>query len=271
MKIGLFDSGLGGLILTRAIARALPQYDYVYLGDTQRVPYGNRSPETIYEFTRQGVDFLFRKKCRLIIVACNTASAEALRKIQRTHLPHNYPDRRVLGVIIPTVEEVARSGARSVGVLATLGTVNSRVYPKELKKISPRTKVYQEAAPLLVPLIESGGRQWAKPILQSYLKPLLKKRIQTLLLGCTHYPLYKTKIRRWLPKNIRVVSQDEIVPGKLRDYLKRHPEMEHRLSKKSRREFYVTDRTAAMKQLAQKWFGKRIHLKLVQLADTSFT
>ncbi|MFH1246327.1 MAG: hypothetical protein V1489_00940 [Candidatus Liptonbacteria bacterium] len=195
-KIGVFDSGVGGLLIMKALVKNLPEYDYVYLGDTARVPYGNRSQEIIYQFLEEAVEYLFNKNCSLIIVACNTASAEALRRIQREYLPEYYPGRRVLGVIIPTAEEAlpirrknknqnadnnAGNKHKKIGILATEGTVSSEAYVREIKKINSRISVFQEPAPLLVPLIENGGLKWTDPILESYLRPLLKKKIDTLI------------------------------------------------------------------------------------------
>ena len=253
MKIGVFDSGLGGLILLKAIVKKLPQYDYVYLGDTQRVPYGNRSQATIYEFTRQAVDFLFKKNCQLIIVACNTASAVALRKIQREYLPKHYPGRRVLGVIIPTAEASASSSP--IGVLATESTVISKAFIRELNKLNPKVTVYQQAAPLLVPLVENHAIKWAEPILKSYLSPLLTYKVRGIILGCTHYPLLKGKIKK-LAKGVRIISQDEVIPAKLADYLKRHPDISSKLTKNGKRELYVTDLTENIQDKAKSWFGE---------------
>ncbi|MGC9598779.1 MAG: glutamate racemase [Minisyncoccia bacterium] len=274
MKIGVFDSGLGGLFIMRALARELPRYDYVYLGDTQRVPYGNRSPETVHQFLKEAVGYLFREKnCGLIVVACNTASAEALRKIQRQHLPHHYPKRRVLGVIIPTVEEALAVGGKGnirhapeikrLGVLATNGTVRSGTYVRETHKLNPHVKVFQSAAPLLVPLIENDGLRWAEPIVRAYLAPLAKKKVEKIILGCTHYPALKTMIRKI--SGVAVISQDEIIPHKLKDYLKRHPEINSQLSRKRKREFLVTDITPAYVRLSHRWFGKAAKLKRVAL------
>lgn len=266
MKIGIFDSGLGGLFVTRALTKKLPQYDYVYLGDTKRVPYGNRSRETIYQFLREAVEYLFSHDCELIIVACNTASAEALRRVQQQYLPKHHPKRRVLGVIIPTAEVALENGrAKRIGVLATQGTVRSRTYVRELKKITPHVKIFQQAAPLLVPIIESNSIKFADPILRSYLKPLLEKNIDTLILGCTHYPILKSRVKKLCGPRIKVISQDEIISEKLFDYLRRHPEIEKRLTKKRRRSFLVTDLTDATKALAKKWFGKNIVFQIVNI------
>lgn len=272
MNIGIFDSGLGGLFLTRAIIKQLPQYDYIYLGDTQRVPYGNRSQETIYEFTREAVEYLFKKDCGLIILACNTASAQALRKIQQEYLPAHFPDlpaqaeRRVLGVIIPTLEALnALPEARRVGVLATASTAHSHAYAHELKKINPAIEVFEQSVPLLVPLIENDGLSWLEPIARSYCEPLLKKHIDTLILGCTHYSIIKDRIQTIVGQAVRVVAQDEVVPPRLADYLSRHPEIESKLSKNSTRKFLVTDLTEQFEKKAQEWFDDPIHLEHISL------
>lgn len=266
MKIGIFDSGLGGLFVTRALVKNLPQYDYVYLGDTQRVPYGNRSHETVYRFLREAVDYLFAHDCELIIVACNTASAEALRRIQQEYLPAHYPKRRVLGIIIPTVEAALKDPKiKHIGVLATQATVNSDAYVRELKKIRPNVTIFQQAAPLLVPLVENNAIQFADPILRSYLHPLLKKNINVLILGCTHYPILKKQIKNICGRSIKIIAQDEIISAKLAGYLRHHPEIEKKLGKHRRREFLVTDLTDATKKLSKKWFGLPVKFRIVEL------
>lgn len=266
MNIGIFDSGLGGLITLRGIIRRLPEYHYIYLGDTARVPYGNRSPETIYQFTETAVRFLFERDCVLIIIACNTASTEALRRLQREFLPSQAPDRRVLGVIIPTAEAVlARSPAR-IGVIGTLATVRSGVYEREIHKLHPEAHIFQSATPLIAPIIENGGIKYLEPILRDTLAPLIKKRIDTLILGCTHYALIKRIVRKITGPNIRVVSQDEIVPHKLKSYLKRHPEIARRLSVNQQCEFFVTEITPTLSHLATVWFGAGIFLQPTDLS-----
>lgn len=237
MKIGIFDSGLGGLVIAESIIQSLPEYDYVYLGDTARVPYGNRSRESVLTFTKEAVSYLFRQDCQLIIIACNTASAEALRVIQQEYLPKNYPDRRVLGVIIPTVEMVKEH--QIVGVLATQSTVNSGSYIQELQKHEKSVKIIQQAAPLLVPLIENDELAFLPPILEKYLRPF--KSIDTLILGCTHYSVIKNQIKEQLGESVTILTQDEIIPAKLKEYLERHPKIEQLLSKKGGREYCVTD------------------------------
>ena len=262
MKIGVFDSGLGGMVIMGSLAEALPQYDYVYLGDAARVPYGNRSHDLVYQFTVAAVDYLFAHGCGLIIVACNTASAEALRRVQQEYLPTHYPNRRVLGVLIPTAEAAADGGGR-VGVLATAGTVASKAYVREIHKLAPHIEVVQAAAPLLVPIIESGEMQWIDPILESYLQPLLDQHITKLILGCTHYPVLKEMIRGKVGDDIRVLSQDEIIPSRLADYLQRNHEIAGTLSTDGTREFLVTDVTPGSRALANQLYGVDIDLLLV--------
>lgn len=263
-KIGIFDSGLGGLVIARSIVKAMPEYDYVYLGDTKRVPYGNRSHEAVFEFTRECVDYLFRKEnCAIVIIACNTASARALRRIQQEYLPKNFPDRKVLGVLIPTAEECVKFGR--VGILATRGTVASNTFPVEINKLNPKIKIFQNPAPMLVSLAEEGEMKNVIPFIKKYLKPFWNKKLDALVLGCTHYPIFKKEIKKLLPKNIKIISQDEIIPKKLKDYLKRHPEIERLLTKQqtpneSRASYgariLVTDMTKTVEKLTKKWFGK---------------
>ena len=233
MKIGIFDSGVGGLIMTKSFIEGLPEYDYLYLGDTKRVPYGDRSQEAIFQFTKDGVVYLFEKGCQLIILACNTASAEALRRLQQDYLPNKYPDRRILGVLIPAAEAALEgvSMPYKVGVLATVSTVASGAYLRELCKIQSDVEVCQQAAPMLVPLIENNTIEKAEPFLHEYLDPLIKEEIEALILGCTHYSLLKEQIRAIVGDDVKVISQDEIVYSKLANYLVRHPEIESKLGK----------------------------------------
>lgn len=263
-SIGIFDSGFGGLDIMRGIIKELPEYDFVYLGDTARVPYGNRSQDVIYEFTKQAVDFLFSNNCELVILACNTASSEALRKIQQEHLPKHSSNKRVLGVIIPAVEQaIMKTKNKRVGVMATEGTVKSGAFVRELLKSDSKIKVFQNACPLLVPIIESGEQnsEIADIMLKKYLKPLLDKNIDTLILGCTHYGILESKISRVVGKDISVISEVKIVAKKLKDYLSRHEEIERMLSKKGKRDFYSTDLTKKFDVLGSKFFGKKIQAK----------
>ncbi|MGO8671927.1 MAG: glutamate racemase [Capsulimonadaceae bacterium] len=260
MKIGIFDSGLGGLLITHSIIRALPDYDYIYLGDTARVPYGTRSREVIFHFARQAVDFLFHQDCNLIVVACNTASADALRRIQQEYLPSAYPSRRVLGVLIPAAEEsVAVTPSGRIGVLATQATVGSGAFLREIHKLNPHARIIQRPAPLLVPLIEMDGIKYAKPILADYLEPF-DGTVDTVILGCTHYPVMRGLIADGLGPDVRIVDQNEVVPGKLTDYLRRHPEIEAPLTRGGTRRYLVTDLTASAESFANQLFHGEIAL-----------
>ena len=264
MRIGIFDSGVGGLIIAKAIRRAMPEYDYVYLGDTKRVPYGSRSHETVYEFTKQGVDYLFKKEnCAIIIIACNTASARALREIQQKYLVKDYPDRKVIGVLIPTAEECVKY--KKVGIIGTAGTIASNTFLAEIKKLNSKVQIYQNPAPMLVPLAEEGEKILVKPFLIKYLKPLLVKNPDAIALGCTHYPFFKNEIRKIVPKNIKIISQDEIVPKKLKEYFERHPEITKNLTKGKHARILVTDITKNVEKLTKEWFGKNTKPELVKL------
>jgi glutamate racemase len=267
MRIGIFDSGLGGLIILKEIVKKLPQYDYIYLGDNARTPYGNRSQEIIYKFTEQAVDFLFKQDCELIIIACNTASAEALRKIQQEWLPQNYADRRVLGVIRPVIEKAVEIGKKKIGVIGTKATVNSQAYIREIEKLNPQLEVVQQACPLLVPLVEEGWekRPETKKILRSYLKPLKLANVDTLILGCTHYSILFKEIQRMMGKQVKVLNSGEIVADSLVSYLQRHPEIEDKLDKNSQYKFFVTDLSERYQELGAKWFGQGIEFEKVEL------
>ncbi|MCL2018088.1 MAG: glutamate racemase [Alphaproteobacteria bacterium] len=265
MKIGIFDSGLGGLIIAKSLIQAMPQYPFVYFGDTKHVPYGSRSYETIYEFSRNCIDYLFRTQdCRLVIIACNTASIAALRKLQQEYLPINFPERRILGIIVPTLEYVAQRGLRNIGLLATEGTIRSGVYGEELAKIDPSIKVYSVAAPLLVPLVENDGDKFAPAIIHEYLEKFSGTGIDSIILGCTHYPHYKKLIKEQacevLGCDIEVISQDEILQESLSDYLHRHPEIEQDITKNESPIFITTDITGAYLAQANRMFGRKIEI-----------
>jgi glutamate racemase len=267
MKIGIFDSGLGGLIILKEIIKKLPEYDYIYLGDNARTPYGNRSREVIYNFTEQAVDFLFKQDCQLIIIACNTASAEALFKIQNEWLPKNYPDRRVLGVIRPVVEKAITVGKKKIGIIGTKGTVNSHVYIEEIQNKKPQLEVLQQACPLLVPLVEEGWQKTdvTKKVLRTYLKPLKLAKVDTLILGCTHYPILFKEIQGIMGSRTKVLHSGEIVADSLADYLKRHSEIDSKLDKNSQNKFFVTDLSAHYQKLGEEWFNKDIKFEKVEL------
>ena len=263
MKIGVFDSGIGGLFTLKAITKLLPEYDYVYLGDTKRVPYGSRSEDTIYTFLKEGVDFLFSQDCVLVVVACNTASTTALRRLQQEYLPIAWPKRNALGMIVPLAE--ACESYKNVGVIATVATVASQAYPRELLKRAPNMKIAQVSAPLLVPLIEQGERKWVEPILADYIKKFGKKKLDALVLGCTHYPIVRSEFTKLLPKQTTIISQDTVVPKKLQAYLSKHAEIDNRLSKNMTRRLCVTDITPAVAELTAKWFGKDAVLERVDI------
>lgn len=232
MKIGIFDSGLGGLVILKAIRQRLPEYHYLYYGDTEHLPYGDKTSEEIYELTLAGVEFLFKQDCALVILACNTASAQALRRIQQDWLPLNYPQRRVLGVIIPTVEAVcADPKLKTVGILATQATVASETFIKEIVKLNPGLTVVQQAAPKLVPLIENGNYHELPDVLEAYIPPLLKGGAEAILLGCTHYPLIREAIEDAAGSGIRVIAQTDIIPAAVEAYLTRHPEIAETLAR----------------------------------------
>ena len=259
--IGVFDSGFGGLTILKEFLRVLPNYDYIYLGDNARAPYGNKSDEVIYNYTVEALDFLFKEGCELVIIACHTASAKALRKIQKEYLPKKYPNKHVLGVAIPIVERAVKlSRYHRLGVIGTAATINSGVYKKELEKLRTDLEIFQAACPLLVPLVEDGwiGKPEARMILKKYLRPLKVKEIDTLILGCTHYPLMIKDVKRIMGKNVKVIDPATVVAEKLVDYLKRHEEVEKKIMKNKKTIFYTTDDMNKFKELGRKFLGKEI-------------
>jgi len=268
--IGVFDSGYGGLTVLKEIISKLPEYDYIYLGDNARAPYGSRSFDTVYRYTLQCVQWFFSQGCSLVILACNTASAKALRTIQQNDLPGIDPAKRVLGVIRPTTEMIGNySLTNSVGILATNGTVASDSYPVEIAKFFPEIKVYQQACPLWVPLIENNEHQGdgADFFVKKNLESIFRKGsdIDVILLGCTHYPLLNEKIQEYLPSGVKLISQGEIVADSLADYLRRHPEMETKCSKNGGRVFYTTDSTEDFDNHATIFFGEAVRSQHVDL------
>ncbi len=240
MKIGFFDSGLGGLLILKAVTKVLPDYDYEFYGDTANLPYGDKTEEEIFKLTKKGVEQLFAKDCLLVIIACNTASAETLRKLQDTILLGKYATRRILGVIIPTAEKVIESGLNRVVLFATLRTVESQKYDRELMKLSAEVKLTSKALPKLVPLIESGQQDEAVKQICEETRLMKNFGAQVIILGCTHYSLLKDTVRTALGEGGVVISQDEIIPGKLKDYLFRHPEIETKLSTNATRNIFLT-------------------------------
>lgn len=254
MKIGFFDSGLGGLIILKAVVKHLPEYDYVFYGDTANVPYGDKTEAEIFELTKTGVENLFARDCLLVIIACNTASAETLRKLQDTILVGEYSDRRILGVIIPTVEIVCESGAKDVMLFATKRTVESQKYAKEFAKLDSSIQLKTKALPGLVPLIEDGDWDKAKEMLNAETTQAIEEGSKNIILGCTHYSLLKDNVRAVVGVG-KVYSQDEIIPPKLADYLDRHPEITARLSGIGNREIVITKHNPQYDRLTAEFLG----------------
>lgn len=264
MKLGIFDSGLGGLLIAKSIRKHIPDIDILYFGDTLHVPYGNRSKETIYAYSKRAIEFLFEQDCQLIITACNTVSASALRQLQQEYLPSSpYSDRRILGVIVPTLECALDAGFKKLGLIGTNYTISSNVFEEELKKIDPDITLHQHNTPLLVPLIENDGHEWIPSVLERYLSPLKQQKVECLILGCTHYPFIKTDISMIIGKDVQILSQDEIIPYKLRDYLNRHPEINEQISRFSKEEFLISDITDGYKQAAHRIYGQGISLEKI--------
>lgn len=269
--IGVFDSGYGGLTILSEICKQLPQYDYIYLGDNARAPYGTRSFDVIKDFTRQAVEYLFAQGCPLVILACNTASAKALREIQQHYLPYSSdPTRRVLGVIRPTVEQaIDITQTKHIGVLATPGTVASQSYTAELHKLSTELQVHEEACPMFVPLVEYGesNSQGADYFVEKYTQALLSRsqEIDTVILACTHYPLLRPKLEQAMPRHIRLISQGELVASSLEDYLVRHPEMQMRLSQGGQTTFLTTECPDKFEDLASLFIGRKVSAQRVKI------
>lgn len=274
--IGVFDSGLGGLTILKALIKKLPQYDYMYFGDNINAPYGNKTHEEIYKHTEKALDFLFSHKCEIVILACNTASAEALRKIQVEYLPKKYPDRKVLGVLIPSVEEAVEAfnnkkpilDSKRVGIIATCATVNSKKYQKEIFKLDKQVKVFSVATPLLAPIVEAGKENEIKTteILKEYLEKLKKKNINYLILGCTHYSFLQKQIQKILGKDIKIINTEKAVAEKLKSYLDKHKEIKNSLKTDGKRVFYTTGDTKTFRKLGEKFLEKKIE-KLQRIVD----
>lgn len=271
MRIGIFDSGYGGLTILRSIREKLPQYDYLYLGDNARNPYGTRSFELVYEFTLQAVKALFERECHLVILACNTASAKALRSIQQRDLPRIDASRRVLGVIRPTVEAIPSISKNGhVGILATPGTVKSNSYSLELNKLSPHIKVTEHACPMWVPIVENNeiGSPGADYFVKKEIDALLNKDndIDTIVLGCTHYPLLEKMVRNHLPDHIKTICQGNLVAESLKDYLRRHPEIEAKCSTNGSITYLTTEHPEKFDSMASIFLGKPIESQTITLS-----
>ena len=268
--IGIFDSGYGGLTIFDKIREAMPGYDYIYLGDNARTPYGPRSFEVVYRFTRQAVEKLFDEGCQLVILACNTASAKALRTIQQKDLPQWDPDRRVLGVIRPTVELLDQiSTSKHIGILGTNGTISSGSYSMEIEKMFPHITVTGEACPMWVPLVENNefDSPGADYFVRKHLEHILHAdpEIDTLVLGCTHYPLLMDKIRAFLPVGITLFAQGEYVAASLKDYLSRHPEMDARLTKRGQCRFLTTESAAKFSDAASVFLSHPVEVEQISI------
>jgi glutamate racemase len=268
--IGVFDSGYGGLTILHSIRQQLPQYDYLYLGDNARAPYGTRSFDVVYQFTRQAVIKLFELGCQLIILGCNTASAKALRSIQQHDLPHLDANRRVLGVIRPTAEVIGTLTSNNhVGLLATEGTVKSNSYTLEIQKLWPAIKVTGVACPFWVPLVEYGeaNSPGADYFVKKRMDELMSRDplIDTIILGCTHYPLLLPKIKKYASSNVRIVPQGEYVAHSLQDYLSRHPEMENRLTKEGTCHYFTTENPLKFQESAQIFLHEKVDVEHIAL------
>ncbi len=259
--IGIFDSGLGGLTVVREIFKHLPEYKIVYFGDTARLPYGNRSKETIQRYSLENTRFLIQRGAKVIVVACNTSSALALNYLkQRFKLP-------ILGVVEPAIQKVLKvASARKIGIIGTRGTIESGIFPKLIKKFS-KIKIYQETCPLLVPLVEEGwiNHQVTKEVIKDYLKPLKTKGIDTLILACTHYPYLKKQIRKIIGNDVFFIDPGHEVVLKLKDFLKIHPEIEKKLSKSGPNQFFASDITPNLKHIAQRWLGRRVKFHKIEI------
>ncbi len=267
--IGVFDSGYGGLTILKEMVNLLPQYDYRYLGDNARAPYGTRSFQTVYRYTLDAVNWFFAQGCHLVILACNTASAKALRTIQQKHLP---PGKKVLGVIRPTTEVIGQySETGEIGILATAGTVASNSYPIEIEKFFPGLKTFQEACPMWVPIIENNemDNPGTHHFIKKNLHALFEKgeNIDVVLLACTHYPLMLEQIKEYLPVQVKLLSQGEMVAKSLADYLKRHPEIDEKCSKNGQRAFFTTDSAEDFNEKGSLFFGGGIRSSQVELGE----
>lgn len=268
--IGVFDSGYGGLTILSEIQNALPEYDFIYLGDNSRAPYGSRSFDVVYEFTKQAVKALFDQGCNLVILACNTASAKALRTIQQKDLPQLNSNKRVLGIIRPTAEIIGNiTNTRHIGIVGTQGTVQSNSYPIEIAKLHPDIIVNSHACPMWVPIVENnefesmGSDYFVEKDIRSILSQ--DSLIDTILLGCTHYPLLLKKIKQYTPSNVKVITQGEYVANSLKDYLQRHPEIDTYCSKNGQTTYYTTESPDKFKESASIFLNKEIEVERINI------
>ena len=258
-KLGIFDSGLGGLLITKAVRQAMPDIDILYFGDTLHVPYGNRSTDAITHYTKRAMEAMFAQGCRLIVIACNTASAAALRTLQQQWLPQAHPDKNIIGVVVPTLEEAITRGYQSIGLIATNFMIKSDVYRQELQKFNAGITWQQAATPLLVPLLENGGETWLDDVLRTYLEPFAD--MEALILGCTHYPALRQRAQAILGKGVDILGQDEIIPPKLQDYLACHPE--YTIDQNGQTEFFVSDITDHYRAAAKTLYGQSLEIGIL--------
>lgn len=266
MRIGIFDSGLGGLLIAQSVRELMPEYDYVYFGDTLNVPYGNRSKQAVYAHTEKAIHYLMtEQKCTIVIIACNTATAHSARLLQRFYLPRAFPNNRVLGVIIPTLEKCIERNDESIGMIATNSLIESAVYKEELFKLNPNINFHGHPAPLLVPMIENNGLEYIDYVLEDYLKPLIDNNINSLILGCTHYSIIKDKIHKKIGKDIQIISQDVIIPSKLHDYLNRRSEIRNTLTRHGTIKYLVSDITKHYMAMAQNITKTDIQIESIAL------
>lgn len=270
-SIGIFDSGYGGLTILKSIREQLPNYDYIYLGDNARAPYGTRSFDVVYQYTLEAVKYLFSLDCELIVLACNTASAKALRTIQQNDLPNLFPERRVLGVLRPSTEEIGNyTKSGYVGILGTAGTVRSNSYVIEIEKFYPLVNVTQQSCPMWVPLVENNSfnEKGGQYFIEKYIDEILSKQpnIDTLILACTHYPLLKESILKYVPNGVKVVEQGVLVAQKLQDYLQRHYEIDNKLSKNSDLKILTTEKAEKFDQHLDLFYNSNVKSSSVTLS-----
>jgi len=266
--IGIFDSGLGGLTILNALKKKLPDYHYVYLADSGRAPYGNKSKKIIYKYTRQAINFLFAKKCEIVILACNTASATSLRKIQRKYLPKYYPNKKVLGIVVPNIEVILKHLSKTknkkpniIGIMATKATIKSRSYQKEFNKIKTNTEVYSLSCPKLVPLIEKNKSDSSDlyESLGKYLKIFKKRKVQAIILACSHFPILKEKMNKLLENKINIIDTSDDIAGKTKQYLEKHSDIKRKLIKDKKIEFYTSGDVKNFKNMAKKILKQKIN------------